>query len=123
MLGRSDPCSAKWRRRRDIIASKHGVGVIRIYDQINAYAPGHRVPAAEVREVFGVLNRNRNVSKGCAHHHCDIRAWRTGRVEEMDAVPTRVARRCHGRRMAQGASSGMALTATTPHAAPSSNGV
>jgi hypothetical protein len=84
---------SEWRRRRDIIASKHGVGAIRIYDQINAYAPGHRVPAAEVREVFGVLNRDRNVSKGCAHHHCDIRAWGTGRVEGMDAVPTRVARR------------------------------
>lgn len=37
--GRSDPHSAKWRRRRDIIPSKHGVGAIRIYDQINAYAP------------------------------------------------------------------------------------
>jgi restriction system protein len=51
-------------RGRDIIASKPGIGAIRIYDQVKAYKPGHRVTADEVRAVLGVLSRDQNVSKG-----------------------------------------------------------
>jgi restriction system protein len=49
---------------RDVIASKHGVGAIRFYDQVKAYAAGHKVTADEVRALFGVVARDQNVSKG-----------------------------------------------------------
>ena len=49
---------------RDIIASKPGLGSIRILDQIKAYRPGHLVNADEVRAMLGVLEAEQNVSKG-----------------------------------------------------------
>jgi len=49
---------------RDIIVSKPGVGAVRFIDQVKAYAPGHRVPAEDVRALYGVLTRDQNVSKG-----------------------------------------------------------
>jgi restriction system protein len=51
-------------RGRDVIASKPGVGAIRIVDQVKRYAPGHRVTAEQVRSVFGVFAADLNVSKG-----------------------------------------------------------
>lgn len=51
-------------RRRDIIATKPGIGSVRIIDQVKAYARGHRVTADEVRSVLGVLTVDQNVSKG-----------------------------------------------------------
>jgi restriction system protein len=47
---------------RDVIASRTGVGSIRIYDQVKAYKPGHVVPANDVRALAGILQGN--VSKG-----------------------------------------------------------
>jgi restriction system protein len=49
---------------RDVIASKNGVGAIRIFDQMKAYSPGRTVTAAEVREMFGTISLNHSVSKG-----------------------------------------------------------
>lgn len=49
---------------RDVIATKPGIGSIRIIDQVKAYKPGHRVTADEVRAVLGVLSADQNVSKG-----------------------------------------------------------
>lgn len=51
-------------RGRDVIASKPGIGSIRIIEQVKAYARGHRVTADEVRSVLGVLSAEPNVSKG-----------------------------------------------------------
>ena len=51
-------------RGRDVIAERDDIGKIRIYDQVKRYAPGNPVPAADVRELLGVLDLNRNVSKG-----------------------------------------------------------
>jgi restriction system protein len=48
---------------RDVIASKPGLGAIRIYDQVKAYKPEHNVPAKDVRELLGVLTIRPNVSK------------------------------------------------------------
>ena len=48
---------------RDVIASRPGLGAIRIYDQVKAYTPGHNVPAGDVRELLGVLTIHPNVSK------------------------------------------------------------
>lgn len=47
---------------RDVIATKHGVCSIRVYDQVKAYKPGHLVTAEEVRAMNGILQGN--VSKG-----------------------------------------------------------
>ncbi len=49
---------------RDVIARKHGVGSICIFDQMKAYKPGHVVTADEVRAMLGVITGARNVSKG-----------------------------------------------------------
>jgi len=49
---------------RDIIATKPGIGSIRIFDQAKAYKPGHLVTADEVRAMLGVLQVHPNVSKG-----------------------------------------------------------
>lgn len=49
---------------RDVIASKFGVGSIRIFDQVKAYRPGHVVTAEEVRAMLGVITGAGNVSKG-----------------------------------------------------------
>lgn len=48
---------------RDVIASKRGVGAIRILDQVKAYKPGHLVPANDVRAMLGVATADRNCSK------------------------------------------------------------
>jgi len=48
---------------RDVIATKFGVGSVRIFDQVKAYKPGHLVTADEVRAVLGVITGADNVSK------------------------------------------------------------
>jgi restriction system protein len=49
---------------RDVIATKPGVGSIRIVDQVKAYKPGHLVTADEVRSMLGTIQADQNVSKG-----------------------------------------------------------
>lgn len=49
---------------RDVVASKHGVGSIRVFDQVKAYREGHVVTADEVRAMLGVITGAQNVSKG-----------------------------------------------------------
>jgi restriction system protein len=49
---------------RDIVATKRGVGSLRIFDQVKAYKPGHVVTAEEVRAMLGVITGAQNVSKG-----------------------------------------------------------
>lgn len=49
---------------RDVIATRKGVGSVRIFDQVKAYKPGHLVTADEVRSLAGVLHGAGNVSKG-----------------------------------------------------------
>jgi restriction system protein len=49
---------------RDVIATKPGIGSIRLIDQVKAYAPDHKVPASDVRELVGVMALDQNVSKG-----------------------------------------------------------
>jgi len=49
---------------RDVIATRPGVGSIRIVDQVKAYKPGRPVKADEVRSILGVLDADSNVSKG-----------------------------------------------------------
>jgi restriction system protein len=48
----------------DVIATKHGVGSIRIFGDMKAYKPGRVVTATEVRAMLGVINSAGNVSKG-----------------------------------------------------------
>jgi restriction system protein len=49
---------------KDIIATKRGIGSIRIFDQVKAYKPTHLVDADEVRAMIGVITGHQNVSKG-----------------------------------------------------------
>jgi restriction system protein len=49
---------------RDIIATKNGVGSVRIYDQVKAYKPGTIVPADDAAHMIGTLTAFQNVSKG-----------------------------------------------------------
>lgn len=49
---------------RDVVATKRGVGSIRIFDQVKAYRDGHLVTADEVRAMLGVITGAQNVSKG-----------------------------------------------------------
>jgi restriction system protein len=48
---------------RDVIAIKHGLGKVRIVDQVKAYKPGHLVTANDVRALMGVLHCD-GASKG-----------------------------------------------------------
>jgi restriction system protein len=48
---------------RDVVATKRGVGSIRIFDQVKAYGAGHVVTADEVRAMLGVITGAQNVSK------------------------------------------------------------
>jgi len=49
---------------KDIIATKHGAGSVRFYDQVKAYRPGHLVTANDVRAILGVIAGSPDVSKG-----------------------------------------------------------
>lgn len=49
---------------RDVIATKPGFGSIRFIDQVKAYKPGHVVTSNDVMAMLGVLDAERNVSKG-----------------------------------------------------------
>ncbi len=48
---------------RDVIATKRGIGSVRVIDQVKAYKPGHLVKADEVRALMGVLQGD-TASKG-----------------------------------------------------------
>jgi restriction system protein len=48
---------------RDVIAVKHGLGSVRVIDQVKAYKPGHLVTADDVRALVGVLHGD-GASKG-----------------------------------------------------------
>lgn len=48
---------------RDVIATKRGLGTVRVIDQVKAYRPGHVVTADDVRAILGVLHLD-GASKG-----------------------------------------------------------
>jgi len=49
---------------RDVVATLHGVGSIRIFDQVKRYKINRPVTADEVRALVGVITMAGNVSKG-----------------------------------------------------------
>lgn len=49
---------------RDVIAVRKGWGSVRIIDQVKAYKQGHLVTANDVRALLGVLQADRNATKG-----------------------------------------------------------
>ena len=51
-------------RGRDVIATKHGFGSVRILEQAKAYAPGHLVTHDDLRAMLGVLSIEQNAWKG-----------------------------------------------------------
>jgi restriction system protein len=50
-------------RGRDVIATKYGLGNVRVIDQVKAFKPGHLVTANDVRALVGVLHTD-GASKG-----------------------------------------------------------
>lgn len=67
---------------RDVVATKKGIGSIRIFDQVKAYKPGHLVTAEEVRALAGTLFAAQNVSKGVVTTTSDF----APRIETHDFV-------------------------------------
>jgi restriction system protein len=51
-------------RGRDVIATRHDIGSIRIVDQVKRYSKGRRVSANDINAILGVLTKQPNVSKG-----------------------------------------------------------
>jgi restriction system protein len=49
---------------RDVIATRKDFGSIRFIEQVKAYKPGHLVTFEEVMSLVGVLDNERNASKG-----------------------------------------------------------
>lgn len=49
---------------RDVIATKRGIGCVKIIDSVKAYKPGSLVPYDDVRALLGVMSGEQNVSKG-----------------------------------------------------------
>ena len=49
---------------RDVIATKHGIGSIRLLAQVKAYKPDRVVTAEEVLAMLGTITSEGNVSKG-----------------------------------------------------------
>ena len=49
---------------RDVIATKHGIGSVRILGSVKAYSPGHIVTKEEVHALAGVVNLDTAASKG-----------------------------------------------------------
>ena len=49
---------------RDVIATKSGVGCVKINGSVKAYRPGNLVPCDDVRALLGVMSGERDVSKG-----------------------------------------------------------
>jgi restriction system protein len=75
---------------KDIIATatREDVGTIRILDQVKHYKPGHLVTAAQVREMWGVLDRNPSASKACISTTSD---FAPGAYKEFaDVMSTRI---------------------------------
>jgi restriction system protein len=67
---------------RDVVATKHGVGSVRFFDQVKAYKPGHLVTAEEVRAMVGTITAAGNVSKGIVTTTSDF----APRITEVDYV-------------------------------------
>lgn len=49
---------------RDVIATKNGIGSIKIVGSVKAYKPGHLVRHDDVRALLGVMSAEQNTSKG-----------------------------------------------------------
>jgi restriction system protein len=49
---------------RDVIATTHGIGSVKVLGSVKAYAPDHIVPYDAVRALIGVITGEQNTSKG-----------------------------------------------------------
>jgi restriction system protein len=80
---------------RDVIASKRGIGTIRVIDQVKAFKPGHLVTADDVRALMGVLATD-GASKGFLTTTSDfaprlrddplIKPWIPSRLELVNGI-------------------------------------
>lgn len=80
---------------RDVIATKRGIGIVRVIDQVKAFKPGHLVDANDVRALMGVL-ANDGGSKGFLTTTSDfaprlrddplIKPWIPSRLELVNGI-------------------------------------
>jgi restriction system protein len=75
---------------RDIIATRDDFGSIRIIEQVKAYAPRNLVPLNDVHALLGVLDNERNASKGIITTTSDFApgVYSNSRIQEL--TPSRL---------------------------------
>jgi len=76
-------------RGRDLIATKSGVGRIRVIDQVKAYSPGHLVTAEGVRALLGALQMD-GASKGFLTTTSDFAPGLRQDPEWRKVIPTQI---------------------------------
>jgi restriction system protein len=75
---------------RDVIATKHGFGCVKILGSVKAYAPDHLVPYDAVRSLIGVLTAEHDASKGIITTTSDFPPRIESDVNIAPFLPTRL---------------------------------
>jgi restriction system protein len=77
-------------RGRDVIATKRGVGCVKIIDSVKAYRPGNLVTHDDVRALIGTMALEPDVSKGMLTTTSDFAPGITKDVDFARLMPTRL---------------------------------
>lgn len=75
---------------RDVIATRNGVGSIRILGSVKAYNPGHLIAKEEVHALMGVVALDPNASKGLFATTSDFAPMLLGDPRLAASVPHRI---------------------------------
>jgi len=75
---------------RDVVATKDGIGSIKIFDQVKRYRINHLVTYEEVMSLFGVISSAPNVSKGVVTTTSDFAPTLLDNEDVRRLVPYRV---------------------------------
>lgn len=73
-----------------MIATKKGIGCVKIIGSVKAWAPGNLVPYDEVRAFIHVMNNERDVSKGIFTTTSDFPSKITEEPTIAPYLPTRL---------------------------------
>lgn len=75
---------------RDVIATKSGVGSVKILGSVKAYAPGNLVSAEAVRSLVGVVSADQSASKGIISTTSDFAPKIASDPSIAPFIPTRI---------------------------------
>lgn len=75
---------------RDVIATRSGVGSVKILGSVKAYKPDHLVDAEAVRSLIGVVSADRQASKGIITTTSDFAPKITEDPSIAPFIPTRI---------------------------------